>query len=72
MFKLIGKNYIKKVVALLFMSVLLIGCAQPVKEQTSQVVVKEENEQPDKEVQPEEKQKRNYQKCMTGIMQGFH
>ncbi len=58
MFKLIYKNYIKKFVALCFLSVLLAGCAQPVKEQTSQVVVKEENTQPDKEVQPEEKQKK--------------
>ena len=58
MFKLIYKNCIKKFAALLFMSVLLIGCSQPVKEKTSQVVVKEENTQPDKEVQPEEKQKK--------------
>ena len=57
MFKLIYKNCIKKFAALLFMSVLLIGCSQPVKEKTSQVVVKEENMQLDKEVQPEEKQK---------------
>ena len=58
MFKLIYKNCIKKFAALLFMSVLLIGCSQPVKEETTQVVVKEENKQPDKEVQPEEKQKK--------------
>ncbi len=58
MFKLIGKNYIKRLITLLFISVLLIGCSQSVKEKTSQVVVKEENTQPDKEVQPEEKQKK--------------
>ncbi len=58
MFKLIYKNFIKKFVALLFMFVLLIGCSQSVKEETSQVVVKEENTQPDKEVHPEEKQKK--------------
>ena len=40
------------------MSVLLIGCSQSVKEQTSHIVVKEENKQPDKEVHPEEKQKK--------------
>ncbi len=57
MFKLIYKNCIKKFAALLFMSVLLIGCSNSVKEETSQVVVKEENTQSDKEVQPEEKQK---------------
>ena len=57
MFKLIGKNYIKRLITLLFISVLLIGCSQSVKEKTSQVVVKEENMQLDKEVQPEEKQK---------------
>ena len=58
MFKLIGKNYIKRLITLLFISVLLIGCSQSVKEKTSQVVVKEENTQSDKEVQPEEKQKK--------------
>ncbi len=58
MFKLIGKNYIKKFVALLFLCVVLTGCSKSVKEETTQVVVKEENEQPDKEVQPEEKQKK--------------
>ncbi len=58
MFKLIGKNHIKRLITLLFMSVLLIGCSQPVKEQTSHIVVKEENKQPDKEVHPEEKQKK--------------
>ncbi len=58
MFKLIYKNYIKRLITLLFISVLLIGCSQSVKEKTSQVVVKEENTQPDKEVQPEEKQKK--------------
>ena len=58
MFKLIGKNYIKKFVALLFLCVVLTGCSKSVKEETTQVVVKEENKQPDKEVQPEEKQKK--------------
>ncbi len=58
MFKLIGKNHIKRLITLLFMSVLLIGCSQSVKEQTSHIVVKEENKQPDKEVHPEEKQKK--------------
>ena len=58
MFKLIGKNHIKRLITLLFMSVLLIECSQPVKEQTSHIVVKEENKQPDKEVHPEEKQKK--------------
>ena len=57
MFKLIGKNYIKKFVALLFLCVVLAGCSYYVKEETNQVVVKEENTQSDKEVQPEEKQK---------------
>ena len=56
----------------MFLPVLLTGCSQSVKGETAQVVVKEENKPPEKEVQPEEKQKKeNYQKCMTGIMQGF-
>ena len=57
MFKLIYRNYIKKFVALLFLCVVLAGCSNSVKEETNQVVVKEENTQSDKEVQPEEKQK---------------
>ena len=57
MFKLIYKNYIKKFVALCFLSVLLAGCSKSVKEETAQVVVKEENKPPEEEVQPEEKQK---------------
>ena len=57
MFKLIYKNYIKKFVALLFLCVVFAGCSQSVKEETTHVVVKEENNQPDKEVPPEEKQK---------------
>ena len=57
MFKLIYKNYIKKFVALCFLSVLLAGCSKSVKKETTQAVVKEENKPPEKEVQPEEKQK---------------
>ena len=57
MFKLIYKNYIKKFVVLCFLSVLLAGCSKSVKEETAQVVVKKENKPPEKEVQPEEKQK---------------
>ena len=53
MFKLIYKNYIKKFVALLFLCVVFAGCSQSVKEETTHVVVKEENNQPDKEVPPE-------------------
>ncbi len=57
MFKLASKNYIKKFIILCFLPVLLTGCSQSVEGETAQVVVKEENNQPDKEVQPEEKQK---------------
>ncbi len=58
MFKLAGKNYIKKFIILCFLPVLLTGCSQSVKGETAQVVVKEENKPPEKEVQPEEKQKK--------------
>ncbi len=58
MFKLAGKNYIKKFIILCFLPVLLTGCSQSVKGETAQVVVKEENKSPEKEVQPEEKQKK--------------
>ncbi|MDE6615068.1 MAG: hypothetical protein K2K35_00750 [Lachnospiraceae bacterium] len=59
MFKFIKEQKkINKIIIISFLCVFITGCSQPVKEETSQTVVKEDETQEDKGVQPVQEKKK--------------